>query len=184
MRSRFTRAVLFAALIIMLAFLFQQITIQFSGEGFDTPQEALPKDAEYEWIEGPKTEKEHRYFFLSNGNYFGTGVVKKNLKGWSSGNGVYAKLPKRLNENEITSAHSDGKILYGLINKEGQVEVIVNGEKATLLNLSTLPKETIDLYKVNDYFIWYVDLEKLQDSEHFHIVIKNDKDEILSELSI
>lgn len=176
---------LYAAVVFLLAFLFQVTTAQFSGDGFKTPEEALPKDADYVWIEGPKTKKEHRYFFLSDGRYFGTGVVKKNLKGWTSGKGAYAKLPDPLKENEITSAYSDQKILFGLIKRNGYVIVTVNGEKASFIELSKqLPKETLDDYQVNGYSLWYVDLKKLENHEHFHIEVFNEEGQTISELSI
>lgn len=77
MRNRLTRILLFAGLVIVLAFIFNISLTAFTGDGKDTPEEALPTDANYEWIEGPKSDKEQRYFFLSNGQYFGTGYVKK-----------------------------------------------------------------------------------------------------------
>lgn len=175
---------LFAAVVILLAFLFQQFAIHFSGDGFDKPEEALPKDGEYEWIEGPKSEKEQRYFFLSNGNDFGTVVVKKNMKGWTRGELVSGQLPDSLEENKISSAYSDEKILFGLINRKGKAEVEVNGKKADFIELSSLPKDTLELYGVDGYSIWYVDLENLKETEHFHIKVKDEKGEITSELSI
>ncbi|NLY79064.1 MAG: hypothetical protein GX072_03935 [Lysinibacillus sp.] len=184
MKNRFVRVFLYVAVIFLLAFIFQYFTVNFSGEGFQTPEEALPKDAEYVWIEGPKREKEHRYFFLSNGNYFGTGVVEKNFKGWKSGEGAYAKLPNPLKDNEITSAYSDGYIIFGLIKQKGEVVVTVNDVKANIIELSTIPKETRSMYKIEDYSIWYVDLEKLEDKEHFNIKVQKNDGEILSELSI
>lgn len=184
MKTSMTRILIFAAMVIVLAFAFREFTVHFSGDGFDTPEEALPKDADYEWIEGPKSEKEHRYFFLSNGNYFGTGVVKKNFKGWTSGDGAYVKLPDSLEENKITSAYSDGVILFGLIKRTGEAEVEVNGEKASFIEMSGLPESTLELYGVKGYSIWYVGLEKLDDQEHFQINVKDRKGEILSELTI
>lgn len=183
-KKSLTRIMLFAAVVILLAFLFQQFAIHFSGDGFDKPEEALPKDGEYEWIEGPKSEKEQRYFFLSNGNDFGTVVVKKNMKGWTRGELVSGQLPDSLEENKISSAYSDEKILFGLINRKGKAEVEVNGKKADFIELSSLPKDTLELYGVDGYSIWYVDLENLKETEHFHIKVKDEKGEITSELSI
>lgn len=176
--------ILYAVAVLLLAFIFKFFVFNFSGDVFDTPEEALPKDADYVWIEGPKSEKEQRYFFLSNGNYFGTGVVQKSLKGWKSGEGAYAKLPNLLKENEINAAYSDGKIIFGLIKPLGDVEVKVNGEQASFTELASLSKETVELYGVKDYLIWHLDLEKLKNSEHFTIQVLNKKGETISELKI
>lgn len=183
MRNRFIRIVLYGVVVFLLAFIFQFFTTNFSGDGYKTAEEALPTDADYEWIEGPKDEKEHRYFFLSNGKYFGTGVVKKNFKGWKSGEGAFAPLPEPLKTNEITSAYSDGVILFGLIKRNGEVEVTVNGKNASFIELS-IEKETIDLYKVEGYSIWYIDLEQLEDKEHFKIKVVNKEGEVMNELKI
>ena len=184
MRNRFTRILLFAAFVLLLGYLFNILFVQFSGDGKDTPEEALPKDADYEWIEGPKTEKEHRYFFLSNSQYFGTGVVTKNLRGWSTGKGTYAQLPNPLEENAIKSAHSDSKILYGLIKPNGEITVKVNGEKADLVDFSSLDEEVLQLYNVQGYSIWYIDLSKLEDQEKYNIQVLDEKNNVLSELSV
>ncbi|TSI05258.1 hypothetical protein [Lysinibacillus sp. BW-2-10] len=184
MRSRFTRILLFAVLVIVIGYLFNAYFVHFTGDGKDSPEKALPKDADYEWIEGPKSDKEHRYFFLSNGNYFGTGMVTKNLKGWSAGDGVYAELPKSLDDNTIKSAHSDRKILYGLIKPKGKMKVLVNDKEAQLIELTTLSKDVIDLYKVEGYSIWYIDLSNLDDTEKFTIQVVDEKDKVVSELVI
>lgn len=183
MRNRLIRIILFAAVVFLLAMIFQFFILNFSGEGYKTAEEALPTDANYEWIEGPKSDKEHRYFFLSNSKYFGTGVVTKNFKGWSSGQGAYAPLPKPLKENEITSAFSGGEIIFGLIKRNGEVEVTVNGEKTSFIELA-IEKEVMELYQVEGYSIWYVDLDKMEDTEHFHIQVMNHSGEVISELSI
>ena len=184
MRNRFTRIALFVVFVVILGYLFNFLFVQFSGDGKDSPEEALPTDADYEWIEGPKTEKEHRYFFLSNSNYFGTGVVTKNLKGWSAGKGAYAQLPNPLDENTITSAHSDNKILYGLIKPKGKITVKVNGEKADLVDFSSLDEEVLQLYNVKGYFIWYIDLSELADQENYTIQVVDETNNVLNELSI
>ncbi|SOC06310.1 hypothetical protein SAMN05880501_104241 [Ureibacillus xyleni] len=184
MRNRFTRILLFAVFVVIIGYLFNLFFVHFSGDGKDTPEQALPKDADYEWIEGPKTDKEHRYFFLSNGNYFGTGVVTKNLKGWNTGKGSYSKLPNPLEDNTITSAHSDSKILFGLIKPKGDISVKVNGTKADLVDFSSLDEEVLQLYNVKGYSIWYIDKSKLEDQEKFSIQVLDENDEVLSELSI
>lgn len=182
MRKPVFRITMIALVIIGMGFLFNLYFEHFSGDGKKTPEEALPTDHEYVWIKGPQTEKVHRYFFLSDGNYFGTGVVSKNLKGWSAGKGVYATLPKQLPENELTSAHSDNKIIYGLIKLNGDVYLKVNGVDAMFIHFTDLSQETVELYGISGYSIWYVDLEKLQDTEKYTIQLFNEQDEIISEL--
>ncbi len=169
MRKRATRIILFAVAVIALAFLFNFYFTHIEGDGKKTPEEALPTDQQYEWIEGPKTENEHRYFFLSNGKYFGTGTVTKNLTGWSSNDGVYAKLPNPLEFNEILAAYSDSKILYGLIKPNGEIRVTVNGVEAELIQLNSLSKDIVNLYNVEGYSIWYVDFSNLENREEFII---------------
>ncbi|SOC37254.1 hypothetical protein [Ureibacillus acetophenoni] len=184
MKKRATRIVLFAGAVIALAFLFNFYFTNIEGDGKKTPEAALPTDQNYEWIEGPKTEKEHRYFFLSNGTYFGTGTVTKNLTGWSSSDGVYAKLPNSLEFNEIPAAYSDSKILYGLIKPNGEISVTVNGVDVELIQLSSLSEEVVNSYNVKGYSIWYIDLTELGNREEFIIKVLDSNDEVLSEISI
>ncbi len=184
MRSRFRRIIYLIAVVFIIGYLFNLYFVHFTGDGKDTPEEALPTDAQYEWIEGPKTDKEQRYFFLSNGNYFGTGVVIKNLKGWTAGDGAYSPLPNPLEENKITAAHSDGQILFGLIKPNGNVKVKINDVKAKMIDLTTLSEEVLNQYKVEGYYIWYVERVKLEEEVHYNIEVLDDHDNVLSELSI
>lgn len=184
MRKRATRIALFAGAVIALAFLFNFYFTNIEGDGKKTPEAALPTDQDYEWIEGPKTEKKHRYFFLSNGAYFGTGFVTKNLTGWSSGEGVYTKLPNSLNFNEISAAYSDSKIIYGLIKPEGEIGVTVNGVETEFVELNTLSKDVVNKYGVDGYFIWYVDFSDLENQEEFIIQVFESNGEVLNELKI
>jgi len=178
------RIVLFALVVIGLAFLFNLYFTHFDGDGKKTPKEALPTDQQYEWIEGPKTENEQRYFFLSNKEYFGTGTVTKNFSGWSSNDGAYAKLPTPLSDNVIKQAYSDQQIIYGIFKPSGEVIVTVNGEKAEFIDLNQLPEDILQLYKVKDYVIWYVDYSKLQNTKEFHIKIMDSNNKLLHELII
>lgn len=173
-----------AALVIGLGLLFSLYLKYFSGDGMKTPEEALPTDHEYVWIKGPQTENVHRYFYLSNGKFFGTGIVTKNFKGWNTGHGVYALVPKELPYNQLTAAHSDNKIIYGFVKKDGDMHIRVNTVEATFIELTELSEETIDLYGVHGYSIWYVDFEKLEDTESFTIQLLNDQNKIISELNI
>lgn len=175
---------LFAIIVIVLSFLFNQYFVHFSGDSKSSPEEALPTDHDYIWINGPKTDTVHRYFFLADGNYFGTGVVTKNLAGWSSGDGVFSEIPNSLNENEIKAAHSDNQILFGLIKPKGNIEVNINGETATLIELSTVSEELLNLYGIEGYKIWFIDLSLIEDKNHFKIRIISEQDNILNELSI
>lgn len=178
------RIAVFALIVIGLALLFNQYFIHFSGDGKRTPEEALPTDQQYEWIEGPKTENEHRYFFLSNEDYFGTGTVTKNFSGWSSEDGVFAKLPTPLSDNVIKQAYSDQQIIYGLFKPNGEVTVTVNGIKSEFIDLNQLPEDVLYLYKVNNYSIWYVDLSNLENTEEFIIQIVDSNNEVIHELII
>lgn len=184
MRSRFTRLIFFVAAVILIGYLCNLYFVYFTGDGKDTPQEALPTDAQYEWIEGPKSDKEQRYFFLADGNYFGTGTVIKNLKGWSEGDGSFSPLPSPLEKNKITAAYSDSEILFGLIKPDGNIKISVNEEQAELINFTTLSDEVIKQYQVEGYYIWYIELSKLEQNETYHIEVLDNKDTVLSELTI
>jgi len=164
--------------------MFQQFNIHFSGEGKKTPEEALPTDADYEWIEGPKEKNSQRYFFLSNDKYFGTGIVKKNLKGWTASGGVSGIIPKQMEDNTINAALSDGELLFGMIQLKGDAKVFVNDEQANIVELTSLSDEVIEMYSVSNYSIWYVDLNTLHDSDQFFIQVVNQDGEILSEIFI
>lgn len=184
LRNKLTRLLLFPIVVVLLGFLFYQYSIHFSGEGKDTPEEALPTDEKYEWIKGPKSENEQRYFFLANGNYFGTGIVSKNLKGWSSGEGYYTKIPRSLEDNKITSAFSDKEILFGLIKKKGPIKVLVNEKEAEFVELSSLPEDVLSLYDVKGCTIWYIHLDILKEKKNFIIKVIDDEGNKLNELSI
>lgn len=184
MRKSYIRLPLLFGVMLLVGFGFYFYINNFTGDGKKTPEEALPTDHDYEWIEGPKTQKEIRYFFLSDGNYFGTGVVKKNAKGWSAGHGAYSEIPKPLEENKITSAYSDQKIIFGLIKTTDSVTVKVNNKIAKLQSLNDLSKDVIDTYEVTDCYIWYVDLETLKNKETFTIQVLDEKDHIINELKI
>jgi len=184
MRKRFIRVILFILLVLVLGYLVNLYFVEFTGAGKDTPEEALPTDQEYEWIKGPNTEKEQRYFFLSNGQNFGTTLVKKNVKGWSIEEEVTAKVPKKLESNTIVSALSDEKILFGLIKQEGTIDVNINGKPASLIGLSNLTEDVLDLYDVKGYAIWYIDLEQLEDIESYSIQVLDEHKKVISELSI
>lgn len=184
MRKRATRIVLFAGAVIALAFLFNFYFTNIEGDVKKTPEEALPTDEHYEWIEGPKTENEHRYFFLSNGAYFGTGLVTKNLTGWSSSEVVHATLPNTLELNEISAAYSDNKIIYGFIKPDIEIDVRVNGVEAGLIDLRNLSEDVVNLYGVEGYLIWYVDYSELENREEFIIQVIDSDGEVLNELKI
>ena len=185
MRSRFTRIIIFVVIVIGLGVGYNFFYHHFSGEGKDSPVLALPTDAQYEWIEGPKNEKEVRYFFLSNGNYFGTEVVSENFKGWRiEGPGSSSKLPNPLEENKIMAANSDGEILFGLIKPNGEVKVTVNDQTAERIPLANLSKEAVGLYRVEGYEIWYIDLSELEDSKNYLIQILDENNSLVNELSI
>lgn len=183
MRKRFNRIIIFVIIVIALAVGYNFVSVHFTGEGKDSPEQALPVDAKYEWIEGPKSNKEERYFFLSNGNYFGTEAVTKNFKGWSSGPGTSSLIPKPLEENKINAAYSDGEILFGLIKPNGEVRVTVNDQTTERIPLNTLSKEEVELYDVEGYEIWYIDLSKL-DSKNYLIQVLDKSNSIVNELSI
>ena len=184
MRKGPYRITLLALALIAIAFLVNQYFIHFTGDGKKTPEEALPTDNQYEWIDGPKTENEQRFFFLSNKKYFGTSVVTKNLKGWSAHERVSASLPNPLEENKVTQAFSDQKIIYGLVKLSGEVKVDVNGVTAELIDLNSLSEDVLSIYNVNDYSIWYVQFSHLENHENFTIKLINSNNETISELSI
>lgn len=183
MRKAIVRIPLLFAVIIVLGFIFYQYTVNFTGDGKKTPEAALPTDHDYEWIEGPKQDKEVRYFFLADDHYFGTGIVRKNVKGWTKGHGAYSKLPD-LEENKIRSAYSDDQIIFGIIKKTKDLKVKVNNVEAKLQSLDSLPKEVIEQYEVKDCFIWYVNLDDLKDKKSFTIHVLDENDNIISELII
>jgi len=184
LNNRIARILSIALLFIIAGFLYQQYSIHFSGAGYDTPAEALPKDRDYVWIDGPINKKEHRYFFLADGKYYGTVVVKKTWKGWKEGEIVQGKWPEAIKENEISAAYSDEKILFGAIKGRGNILVEINGTNAEIVELNDMPKIATDLYQANEYSIWYVELKQLETREHFDIKVKNEKGKIISELSI
>lgn len=184
MRNRMVRILGFIMLIGALAFLFNFYLENFTGEGKDTPEEALPADAQYEWIEGPKKENEQRYFFLSNGNYFGTGVVTKNLNGWSKGESAFAEVPSLLERNQVTSAYSDNRIVFGFIKRDGNVNITINEKQANYIELTGLNDDVIELYGVKGYSIWYIELNQLDEKESLNIKVVDEKNNVLSELSI
>lgn len=183
MRSTFIRLPLLFAVVMLVGFLFYQYIMNFTGDGKDSPEEALPTDHDYEWIEGPNSEDEVRYFFLADDNYFGTGIVRKNLKGWTSGNGAYSKLPK-LEDNKINSAYSDQKILFGIVRKTEDIKVVVNNEKAKLLSLDSLSKDILEKYEVENCYIWYIPIDELKEKETYIIHVLGENDNIISELII
>lgn len=180
MKHSFIRLILFVILIILLAVIFQA----FQEKGKKTPEAALPTDHSYEWIEGPSEKKSHRYFFLSNGKYFGTEVVKRHFNGWRSSGGASGIIPKGVGENKINAAYSDGDILFGILKGSGDIQVLVNDQKAHRIELSSLPAKTIELYDIDGYWIWYIDLENLKNTKHYQIKIVNSSGEVLNELSI
>ena len=184
MRNRIFRILGFMVLIGVLAYSFNFYLENFTGEGKETPQEALPTDADYEWIEGPKSEKEQRYFFLSNGNYFGTGTVTKNVKGWRQGESAYAKVPRPLAYNQITSAYSDSQILFGVIKRKGNVTITINDKQASFIELTSLSEDIIEVYGMKDYSIWYIELDELEEKESFQLKVMDEKNNIISELMI
>ena len=184
MRGRFIRIIIFISLVILLGAGYKFISVHFAGDGKGSPEEALPQDDKYEWIAGPKSEKEQRYFFLLNSNKFGTQVVIENLKGWSQGVRSSSPLPKSLEENTINAAISDSEILFGLIKPSREVEVTVNGQPTKRIPLNSLSKEVSEKYNVEGYEIWYIDLSKLNDSNNYLIKVLDENNSILDELSI
>lgn len=184
MRDRLTRIVLFALFVVVIGFVFNFFLDNFSGDGKSTPEEALPTDEEYIWIEAEKSDKEHRYFFLSNGNYFGTGTVIKKADGWKTGSSAYTPLPEPLAVNDITAASSDEEILFGLIKPEGNIEVTVNKEKAKFIQLDQLSQSDIKQYDIKDYVIWYINLSDLKDTNNYEIQVLSEEGEVINSLSI
>lgn len=184
MKKRFIRIFLIFAAMMLFGYGYYFYITEFTGDGKDTAKGALPTDAEYEWIEGPQSEKEHRYFFLSNGNFFGTGVVVKNLKGWTSGEGAYSPLPDPLDFNAVEAAYSDGEILFGLIKPNGKISVSVNDEEAERISLDGLSPEKLAIYNVQGYEIWYIDLAKVDNSENYIIKVLDQDNSVLDELAI
>ncbi|MCM3388373.1 hypothetical protein [Ureibacillus chungkukjangi] len=183
-RGRFTRVLIFTVIVIGLAVGYNFVSVHFSGDGKSSPEEALPQDSNYEWIEGPRSEKEVRYFFLYNSGNFGTQVVTKNFKGWSLGSRTSSPLPKVLDENKIATAYSDSEVLFGLIKPGGEVEVTVNGKGTKRIPLTSLSKEVLDRLNVAGYEIWYIDLSELTDSKKFLIKVLDENNSLLNELSI
>lgn len=108
----------------------------------------------------------------------------KNLKGWSEGDGSYSPLPDPLDENKITAAYSDSKILFGLIKPNGEVKIKVNEKYADMIDLSTLSEDVLKLYKVEGYYIWFIERSKLEENNHFNIKVLDDDGNILSDLTI
>nr|WP_106779007.1 hypothetical protein [Lysinibacillus timonensis] len=184
MRKRFTRIFVFVIIVLVLAFLINQYFIHFDGDGKRTPEEALPTDQNYVWIEGSQSEDEYRYFFLSDGHYVGTNKVTKNLSGWSLSEGHFGKIPNPLEENKIIAAYSDHQILYGLIKPKGQIHITVNEEAVELVDLTSVSEEILKLYGVSGYSIWYIDLSKLEDTDQFVIEIRDSNNNLLNELTI
>ncbi|MDN4492473.1 hypothetical protein [Ureibacillus aquaedulcis] len=184
MRRRMIRTLVIVSILVILGVGYSFFSVHFSGDGKETPEEALPSDANYEWIVGPKSEKEQRYFFLSNGDTFGTEVISKNFKGWSSGDGTSTPLPKPLEDNTINAGYSDSNILFGLIKPNGDVKITVNNHPAEQIPLTSLSAEIAENYNVAGYEIWYIDLSALNDSKNYVIRVLDKNDSLLSELSI
>lgn len=184
MRKRIIRILVFAFILICLGVGYNLYSVHFSGDGKATPEEALPQDARFEWVEGPKSEKEHRYFFLSSDNQFGTEVVTRNFKGWSSSNGTSTPLPKSLEENEIAGAYSDSKILFGLFKPLGEVKVTVNNQSTKRIAISSLSAEIKKSSNIAGYEIWYIDLSELNDRKNYLIQILDENDTLINALSI
>ena len=184
MKRRFKRVIAFAVFIIVLGVGYNFFAVHFSGDGKDSPQEALPADANYEWIAGPKSDREERYFYLFNGDSIGTINVTKNFKGWSSGTGTSSPLPKLLEENQVNAAYSDNEILFGLLKPDGEVKVTVNGQKTERITLTSLSKEIVELYNIKGYEIWYIDLSRLNESKNYLIKVLDKNNSLVNELSI
>lgn len=184
MRKRFTRIFIFAIFVIGLGVGYNLFLVHFSGEGKATPEEALPDNENYQWIEGPKSEKEQRYFFLTKEGYFGTDLVTNNFKGWSSGVDISTPLPKPLEDNVINGAYSDSKILFGLIKPNGEVKVTVNKHSTKRIPLNSLSEEVEKKYNVEGYEIWYIDLAKINHPKNFLIQVLDENDSLMNELSI
>ncbi|MFC7686942.1 hypothetical protein [Ureibacillus sp. GCM10028918] len=178
------RILVFIIIIVGLGVGYNFFLVHFSGEGKATPEEALQQDGNYEWVEGPNSEKEQRYFFLSDGNYFGTEVVTKNFKGWSSGVGTTSPLPKALEDNVINVAYSDSKILFGMIKPDGEVKVTVNNYSTKRIPLTSFSNEVLEKYNVEGYEIWYIELSRLQDPKNYLIQVLDENDSLINELSI
>ena len=184
MRNRLTRILLFVLFVIGIGYLFNFYIENFATKGESNPKDALPTDADYVWIEGEQSEKEHRYFFLSNGNYFGTGTVIKNLNGWKTGSSAYAPLPDPLEHNSIPAASSDEEILFGLVKPKGDIKIVVNGLEANIISLDNLPESDIQLYNIKGYAIWYISLAQLDETKSYDIQVIDESGRVIHTLSL
>ena len=185
MRNRLTRMVLFVLAVMIIGYGFYFYLENFASKGEATPEEALPTDAEYVWIEAEKNKKEQRYFFLSNGNYFGTGTVVKTMNGWKTGSSAYSNLPNPLVANKISSASSDGEILYGFVKPKGNIKILVNESEAKILSLQNLSESDIQLYDIKGYAIWYISLSQIEETKNYDIqVIDEENNRVIHTLSL
>lgn len=184
MRKSFLRFPLLILVFFLIGYGYYFYIENYSGDGKKTAEEALPTDHDYTWIEGPKSDNEVRYFFLADSHYFGTGVVTKNKKGWSSGHGAFSEIPQPLVENNIQNAYSDEKIIFGIIKNTQDITIKVNDKPADLLPLDKLDSKVIKEYDVKNCSFWYVNLKDLDEKESFHIQVIGEGDKIINELSI
>jgi len=184
MRRRLARIALIAIIVFGLGFGVNFYLNNYTGDGKGTPEEVLPVDRDYVWIDGPISEKAQRYFFFADGKYFGTALLTKNYKGWSDELSTSSLLPSTLAENKIAAAYSDSEILFGLIKASGEVKVTVNNHESKRIPLAELSKVAVELYNVQGYEIWYVDLAKLKEPKSYLIKVLDKNDSLLNELSI
>lgn len=96
-------------------------------------------------------------FFIKDKDKFGATFVEHGIFGWKTqGNLLYNEIGdvKDYETLEKYRVH-DEYFVYGLIRADEKPQILVNGNKADLINLETLDEPKLKDVKLDNMYIWY-----------------------------
>ncbi|MRX72437.1 aspartyl-tRNA synthetase [Bacillus lacus] len=149
-------SILAAVVLILTSTIFIMWFVSEKSRSYSEPQDPLVAfDKDILLIPAYKGNNEALYFFIKEHHNLGAAFVEEGLLGWKarmfSWSPMGTKYTDRLNGYK---GHGD-QLIYGLIQKDDDRIIKVNGEKAEILPLAALPEKEQKEYGLENMCLWY-----------------------------
>ncbi|REB05530.1 aspartyl-tRNA synthetase [Sporosarcina sp. BI001-red] len=157
-----------------------------SEESYETPQEAvLAVNPDLLLIPGYQLNKDSLFFFIKKtGALLGAIYAREGVLGWKAGFHTWGSSGINQDHTLFGGYQGQGNLKYGFIKlKDGQV-LQMDNERVVTLDLNMMGEEIVEQYDVNGLYIWYVELDEMDDQMKVLQLIDEETDEVLDEIDI
>lgn len=128
-----------------------------SQDSYSEPHKAIQAvDKDLRLIPVYKIGDEFLYFFIKDKTNLGAARVRKGIFGWRSGMFTWGPLDPDRDFEKLQGIQGHGEgLVYGLIRNGDERVVTVDGQEASMVNLSLLSPSVVKEYQLEGLYVWY-----------------------------